>query len=399
MMQRGDVVPASVTEYANPAKSSRVDVTPCAFASIAPFADVPNLARFIYTDPSGAFVLVHLGEGIGGRGTRVFDRSGAPVKFVGDGGPMTWESVLALPDGFIVGIDRYAYRGSEASVTVAGGVGPSGRGVATRYIDGRYTTTAQVQVAQAGESRYAENEIGVDSEVPPRDRGYPASWGATLPGLGSAAIAPDGRVVVAMRDGRIQVFAADGVQPEGSNARILVDTHVAGEPYKLSVVDGGFAILALPAPFPGDPETEDDVLYRLHATEVTHKLPVRWSTEVRMYDDAGREQWRATVPFEGLQPPIAGNGGRLYVAGNGLAAVEDGKVVWSMKSETLTRATAFADGTLAVAVGPALRIVDSGGHIKQEFRTADGEDITTPPAIAGDGAVYVGTAKRVYVLK
>jgi hypothetical protein len=62
-------------------------------------------------------------------------------------------------------------------------------------------------------------------------------------------------------------------------------------------------------------------------------------------------------------------------------------------------ATAFADGALAVAVGPILRIVGRDGAVVQELRSAEGEAFTTPPAIAPDGSVFVGSAKHIYIAK
>ena len=61
--------------------------------------------------------------------------------------------------------------------------------------------------------------------------------------------------------------------------------------------------------------------------------------------------------------------------------------------------TAFADGTMAIAAGPELRVVDRDGKILQRLATPEGENITTPPAIAADGSIWVGTATAVYVAR
>jgi hypothetical protein len=61
--------------------------------------------------------------------------------------------------------------------------------------------------------------------------------------------------------------------------------------------------------------------------------------------------------------------------------------------------TAFQDGALAVAVGPELRIVNRDGQIRQRYNTAEHEPITTPPAIASDGSVWVGSATALYVAR
>ena len=105
-----------------------------------------------------------------------------------------------------------------------------------------------------------------------------------------------------------------------------------------------------------------------------------------------------TVPFEVLQPPVDGGAGRIYLLGNGFAAVQDGHLLWSKPSSTMILGTAFAGGELALATGPELRIVARDGSIRQSLRT-DGEPIAAPPAIASDGAVWVATNKALYVAR
>ncbi len=69
----------------------------------------------------------------------------------------------------------------------------------------------------------------------------------------------------------------------------------------------------------------------------------------------GSLAWRASLPFLAGQPAIDGNG-RVYVVGTGIAALDlRGHVLWSAASSVPMRATAFADGTLAVVRGSALR--------------------------------------------
>ena len=60
-------------------------------------------------------------------------------------------------------------------------------------------------------------------------------------------------------------------------------------------------------------------------------------------------------------------------------------------------ATAFADGTLAVVRGTELQIVANDGSIKQSLRAA--EELTTYPAIGPDGAVWVASARTLYVAR
>jgi hypothetical protein len=89
----------------------------------------------------------------------------------------------------------------------------------------------------------------------------------------------------------------------------------------------------------------------------------------------------------------------VYLAGNGLAAVEHGRIAWSATGTRRTVATAFADGSLAVGVGRDLRLVAPDGTIRQTLRVAEGETITAPPAIASDGAIWIATARGLYVAR
>ena len=120
---------------------------------------------------------------------------------------------------------------------------------------------------------------------------------------------------------------------------------------------------------------------------------------VHHLDLQGKETWHAEVPFEILQPPIDGSDGRIYVMGMGAAAFQDGKLLFVTPSAVPMFGTAFQDGTLAVAVGQELRIVDRDGHVRQHFSTAEHEPITTPPAIGSDGSVWVASAKALYVAR
>lgn len=101
------------------------------------------------------------------------------------------------------------------------------------------------------------------------------------------------------------------------------------------------------------------------------------------------------------RPPsnrLEGGSGRIYLLGNGFAAIENGHVLWAKRSPALMLGTAFAGGELAIVTGAELRIVGRDGVTRQSFRT-DGERIATPPAIAPDGSVWVATDKALYVAR
>jgi hypothetical protein len=201
-------------------------------------------------------------------------------------------------------------------------------------------------------------------------------WDDAFDGLGSGAIGADRRVAVAMQDGRFIVLSPDGeLAPPGYRAARksthLVETKLPFAPYDVSVVPPGYALLA-----------RSDQSISLHVLGAD-----------------GAERWSAPVSFTPTEPPIDGSDGRIYLVGNGFAAYENGKALWSSPASSAQYATAYADGTVALAAGAELRIVGRDGSIRQTFRTAQGEPITTPPAIADDGSVWVATASALYVAR
>jgi hypothetical protein len=122
------------------------------------------------------------------------------------------------------------------------------------------------------------------------------------------------------------------------------------------------------------------------------------STRARFVTETG-VVWNADVPFVAHQPPIDGGDGWIYLAGDGLAAIDRGSLAWSMPSVVPTRATAFGDGTLAVCKGPGLQILSRDGSLIQQLMTSDGAAIVTPPAIGSDGSIWVATATHLHVAR
>jgi hypothetical protein len=191
----------------------------------------------------------------------------------------------------------------------------------------------------------------------------------------SAAMAPDGNAVFAWMSTRRgpAAWGITRVTPDPSHLRVA-GTWTVALPYEvggLSLVPPYIAVLGAPA-------------MRGHTL---HAL-----------DAAGREAWSAEVPFQIMQPPID-CAGRICLAGFGLASVEQGRVVWSRYVGEVVYATAFDDGSLAVGWGHDLRMLSRDGAERQRLSVADDERITTPPAIAGDGSIWVATAEAVYVAR
>lgn len=206
--------------------------------------------------------------------------------------------------------------------------------------------------------------------------------------------------VVALRHGQLHVLSNQGLSPQNGptvDHAISVGYHVAD----ISIVPPGMVLVEEAAPEPA----------RFDLDLAAQEVP---STTVHYLTPQGTEQWKATVGFGLGQPPIDCGDGRICLAGFGLASVVNGKVEWSMKAPRLpsqkswptgylppapVRATAFEDGTLAVANHRALQILAKDGSIKQGFTVAEDELITTPPAISPDGRVWVATQQALYCLE
>lgn len=86
--------------------------------------------------------------------------------------------------------------------------------------------------------------------------------------------------------------------------------------------------------------------------------------------------------------------------------VQNGETGWAFVERPLAdegiaywfddkRATAFAGGELALGLGHALQIVSTDGAILQAFPCR--ASVTAPPAIAGDGSVFVGTEDSLWL--
>jgi hypothetical protein len=371
-------MPAYVTEYANPSKQSRVDVPASTYSRLDRVADTRAEAgvpapSFVYVAADGRHALVRY-EGLGGDVVTPDGRVVSTGAGTNTANGPSHESILVSAAGYASGPDFFGWSGQHEYVLNSGNAA-AGTELAQRLVDGLYTNVTQAEPARSGEQQVGAEGVIVHEVARRSESGSKLQWQGWLDGRGVGAIAADGRVVVVMSDGRFRVYAAEG-EAGSSDARVLAEGTIAGEPYAVSVGDDGFFVLAKEISGPSGPA---------------------WS--VRALDMEGRERWHTTVPFAGLQPPIAGGGGRVYVAGKGLAALEGGKLTWSVASPSAVRATAFADGTLALAVGASVRIVANDGRVKQEFRTAEGEEVTTPPAIGPDAAVWVASARHVYVLR
>lgn len=199
----------------------------------------------------------------------------------------------------------------------------------------------------------------------PQHAGDSLILAAHVDGTGVAAIGADWTFVVALKDGTLCVYSPE---PLSRNLSPLIAKKQMGfVPADLSLVPPHIVLVeSVPTGV------------RLHVT-----------------DGSGEQIWSNDVPVAAGQPPIAGAGRRIYVVGNGIAALDGPELAWAHPSSQSMRATAFADGSLALAVGRSLQVVEDTGVIAQSLETA--EPIVTPPAITASGQVWVASQKAVYV--
>lgn len=204
-------------------------------------------------------------------------------------------------------------------------------------------------------------------------------YAAQQPGVG--AIDGAGHAVIALPTGRLVVLAAEG---DLRTAYAIVSLDVP--------IDGGATDLSVVPPF----------ALVLYGGGDTGSIAQRWGQgaatsrlDARRPD--GSLAWHASLPFLATQPALDG-GDHVYVVGAGITALDlEGRTVWSSASPVPLRAAAFADGTLAVVRGSELQIVGADGAIRQSLRAA--EELTTYPAIAADGSVWVASATSLYAAR
>jgi hypothetical protein len=215
------------------------------------------------------------------------------------------------------------------------------------------------------------------------------TWRETIVGFGNALIAGDGRVVLAigsvpeksmmrlasddwLSSGRLVVLAAGG-SPISHRGISLVDAPIDFWPTFMSLVEPWYMLL----------ETHADT----------------GTTDVHAFDANAHEAWHVNVPFLARQPAVDGTIGRVYISGDGLAAVDNGVIAWEVLSREPSWATSYQDGTLAVTSGKNLTILRRDGMQAVVLSTKDGLTIQTPPAIAADGSVWFATDNAIHVAR
>jgi hypothetical protein len=371
--------PSYGSAYGSSLRSSRVAVRPRRYEGLhsVPVAWPNNIygpvtpekervtPRFVLVPPDGQHLAVDWGARFDLR-----DAKGTCLHFDKKAPGYT----LSAADGafFIYGNEAAWSGESPNSPKVLGGYSNEGGTLAMRYQGDRrvYISTSSPDAPHGGGSWSLT--VYQDRFTSPERTASDLVALNGFDGRGVAAIAGDLRSVVAVEDRTLAVLAAHG-DPATDIAPALAKRTL---PY-------GVRLLSIAPPsllLVGDDGGPNGTLHAL---------------------DAGlAEVWSAALPIApGEEPPIDGGGGRVVVVGNGIASLEQGRVLWSAPSAVPLLATAFEDGTLAVAKGSELELVDRDGTIRQSLHAGAGESITTPPAIAADGAVWVATTKAIYVAR
>ena len=293
----------------------------------------------------------------------------------------TWRA-LALDAGVLYGRDLHPWRTGlpqrlPSRIEFEDGVNTIQTAV---HYDGSWWATA---VAVSGAR--TEDEVIVSAQAIGREG---SDWSESFLGRGTAAIADDRRVAVVMSDGRFVVFGDRAGAPPG----VVADRTLPGEPYAVAFVVSGYAVLTATASEEGPNERNRPL--RLHDV-VDDPGDWRWSCQLVVLDEDGAPRWDATLDFEGWGAPLVAGRDAVWVLGRGVARVEGGRVQWSHPAQGWTRGLAYADGTLAVASGTRLEVLDANGSSAAEVASPDGTAFVTPPA-AGAGRLWIATDTRLY---
>ncbi|MEZ4442982.1 MAG: hypothetical protein R3B72_28055 [Polyangiaceae bacterium] len=189
-----------------------------------------------------------------------------------------------------------------------------------------------------------------------------------------------------------------GVVKALGKPRVVVERPFSeGSTYDVSATASGFAVLSLSSGASIDPTLSMEDMdtaqqWRRRARGQLHSL-ASWASRVTMLDEKLDELWHVDAPVAAKQPPIDGGDGRIYLVGDSVALVREGKFLWV--KDWPGQATAARDGMLVHVHDKTLRVIDDSGRERQLLYIDEGP-IKTPPAIAEDGSVYFATAGKVW---
>lgn len=282
-------------------------------------------------------------------------------------------SFAAYPGDLLVFDEQFCSGGVGSTwdgKSVIENVGPS-RPVLVRRVDAHRYVAVTLPIRNPFTT--APASFGVEGGP----RGGPYEWFELVPSERAvAAIGADFSIVAAFDNGKLRVYL-----PE------------ADKPYdpKVPAVTPKPKLMA---------ERDIGLLPRWLSLAHQHILLVNGngsSSRLKVLKSDTTPLYSVGVDFEVLQPAIAGAGSRVYLAGKGIAALDDNRVVWTLKSEQPLYVSTFVDGSLAIATGNRLELVNVDGTIEQSFTTE--EALVAPPAIAADGSVWLASETAFYVVR
>jgi hypothetical protein len=379
---------AYTTQYADPYRSSRVDVNPNArYRHLERLVlDGPHRLEGVATEvlADGVRVAVHYAN----NRTVVLEPYGSR-EFWADEAVL--HSVATLEaDAFIMGSQVYPWDGSPVQALPSPGIRtePEQQWIGLRRGDLWLVGTAvyptwdpqRIDVSLIDLREREEDDDIVE---------YTVLWSLTLSGsAGTAVCAPSGRVLVTALDRRLAIVGPGaGKAPADDDdwppPAIVMDGHTDVFVHNCSAISSGFALL-------GTTENED---------------PAGPAVVVAL-DESGRERWRASVPFtievdprRPPHPPIDLADGRILVAGLGLACFADGALLWSRPSPDPVGATVLGSKAIAAATGRRLEVLHPDGNVREIVDLPGDARTTTSPAVAPDGTLYVGTRRDVWAIR
>ena len=295
--------------------------------------------------------------------------------------PTSGAHALARAERFYAGAAWQTWGGKDEGSKSAGYLNPLGELLACAYRGGDEHTLVATPDGQTNHQPIRPDYTHVDLVRPfhARDWYGEHDWEVKFDEPGVGAIDGEGHTVLALPSGRFIILRRVGERGYGI---LALDAHIGANATDLSIVAPYAMIL-----FGGGDA----------GALASSRSASRASSHLEARRADGTLAWDADLPFLAGQPPIDG-GDRVYVVGRGLVALDlNGAILWSALSPTLLRAQAFNDGTLAVVRGSELQIIAPDGTIRWSFRAQ--EELTSYPAIASDGAVWVASARALYVVR
>ena len=365
-------------KYASPARNSRVAVRGRPLSSVHRVVSLEAAPRLVLTNDAGDHVVLDYGER--------YEVRTADGAVTAHDSKMSEPALLVWPHSLIVDDTEHDFAGGARTVaalmTRTGSNDTAwaievGEKTATYIVQqhaSEYASTEPVPGTDVGARAWnkLQMKLVVDSIVFYTSHASDTRvWTQEFEGGGCGAVGTDRFIAVATTDQRFVAYDANAKGVGGLPPQPLATAHLAFVPYDISIVDGGVAVLS----------------------------GGKGSSTVHMLARDGRELWQASVPFTVDTPPIDAGGGRVYLVGDGFAAADHGKILWSQKSTAHPYATSLADGSALLAIGPELRVVSRDGTVVQRLRVPEGDALVVPPAITADGTVCLATAKALYVVR